>query len=47
MLKFILFLMFIDKYFYKNDLWKLLLLFELVGIVFFKEEFEVKEVCKF
>jgi hypothetical protein len=46
MSKLIPFSMFIDKYFHKQNLWKMPPLLELVAPALFKEEFEAKEASK-
>lgn len=46
MSKLIPFSMFIDKYFHKQELWKLPPLLELVAPALFKEEYEAKEASK-
>ena len=47
MSKLIPFAMFIDKYFHKQNLWKLPPLLEMVAPTLFKEEYEAKEASKY
>jgi hypothetical protein len=46
MSKLIPFSIFIDKYFHKQNLWKMPPLLELVAPALFKEEYEAKEASK-